>query len=210
MVANTAVQATAKPSLPNTWVVYEELFDSLDDVKEVLNGLTVVPDWLGEVQSAVEKMWTKLRKYYDKTAKPFAYVDATILHPALKKKFMKKAGYGTDLIEEYVRGTESRFQRHYDTSRRIVPPRRPLQRGKRRRPSSSDSDSSDGMEYSELTSYMGLKRDPSVTDALSWWKGYQAMYPQSSKMARDILAVPATGAGVEREFSISGCVITKQ
>ena len=123
---------------------------------------------------------------------------------------MKKAGYGTDLIEEYVRGTESRFQRHYDTSRRIVPPRRPLQRGKRRRPSSSDSDSSDGMEYSEFTSYMGLKRDPSVTDALSWWKGSQAMYPQLSKMARDILAVPATGAGVEREFSISGCVITKQ
>ena len=43
-------------------------------------------------------MWTKLRKYYDKTAKPFAYIDATILHPGLKKKFMKKAGYEVDLI----------------------------------------------------------------------------------------------------------------
>ena len=29
-------------------------------------------------------------------------------------------------------------------------------------------------------------------------------------MARDVLAVPATGAGVEREFSISGRVVTKQ
>ena len=29
-------------------------------------------------------------------------------------------------------------------------------------------------------------------------------------MARDVYAVPATGAGVEREFSISGRVITKQ
>ena len=31
-----------------------------------------------------------------------------------------------------------------------------------------------------------------------------------SKMARDVLAVPATGAGVEREFSISERIMTKQ
>jgi len=36
------------------------------------------------------------------------------------------------------------------------------------------------------------------------------MYPKLSKMARDVLAVPATGAGVEKEFSISGRVVTKQ
>jgi hypothetical protein len=29
-------------------------------------------------------------------------------------------------------------------------------------------------------------------------------------MVRDVMAVPATGAGVEREFSISGRVVTKQ
>ena len=29
-------------------------------------------------------------------------------------------------------------------------------------------------------------------------------------MARDVLAIPATGAGVEGEFSISGRVVTKQ
>ena len=30
--------------------------------------------------TAIESMWTKLRKYYDKTDKPFAYVDAILLH----------------------------------------------------------------------------------------------------------------------------------
>ena len=35
------------------------------------------------------------------------------------------------------------------------------------------------------------------------------MYSKLSKMARDVMAVPATGAGVEREFSISGRVVTK-
>jgi len=36
------------------------------------------------------------------------------------------------------------------------------------------------------------------------------MYPKLSKMACDVLAVPATGAGIEREFSISGRVVSKQ
>ena|SRR6266496_1539546 len=36
------------------------------------------------------------------------------------------------------------------------------------------------------------------------------MYLKLSKMARDVMAVPATGAGVEKEFSISGRVVTKQ
>lgn len=41
-------------------------------------------------------------------------------------------------------------------------------------------------------------------------KGSHAIYPNLSKMTRDVMAVPATGAGVDREFSISGRVITKQ
>ena len=87
---------------------------------------------------------------------------------------------------------------------------RPVQRGKRRHPSTSDSDSSDGMEYNEFSNYMQIKRDVNVTDAPEWWKGPQWRYPKLSKMARDVFAVPATGAGVEREFSISGRVVTKQ
>ena len=46
------------------------------------------------------------RKYYDETDKPFAYVDAILLHPGLKKKFMKKAEYSADTIETYVKKAE--------------------------------------------------------------------------------------------------------
>src|SRR5579859_6399106 len=208
MVASTTVQATKSPSLADTWVVYEELFDSLDDAKDALNGMTNLPDWLREVQSAIEATWKKLKKYYDKSAKPFAYVDATILHPALKNRFFKSASYNTDLIEEYTKSAQLRFQKQYDPPTRTA--RRPLPRGKRRRPAGSDSESSDGADYNEFTDYIAKKRDKSVTDTLSWWKNAQTMYPKLSKMARDVMAVPATGAGVEREFSISGRVITKQ
>lgn len=44
MMNNITVQTTAKLSLSDTWVVYEDLFDSLDDAKEALNDLQVLPD----------------------------------------------------------------------------------------------------------------------------------------------------------------------
>lgn len=49
---------------------------------------------------------------------------------------------------------------------------------------------------------------PARPDTLAWWKQHHAMFPHLSRMARDTFAVPATGAGVEREFSKSGRIAT--
>jgi hypothetical protein len=131
-----------------------------------------------------------------------------LLHPALKTRFMRRAGYGPESIDQYVKEAKSRYQRHYDPpdlTRQHFQSRPTPRGGKRRRPvDSSDSDSSDGMEYNEFSSYMQIKRDSPVKDALPWWKGSQTLYPKLTKMVRDVFAVPAMGAGVEREFSISG------
>jgi hypothetical protein len=61
-----------------------------------------LPEWMRETQEAIEGMWTKLCRYYNKTSKLYAYVDATLLHLALKTHFMKRAGYGDIMIEQYV------------------------------------------------------------------------------------------------------------
>src|SRR5438552_5040702 len=53
MVANTIVQATARPSLPDIWVVYEDLFDTLNDSKEALNALKLLSEWMKEAQTAI-------------------------------------------------------------------------------------------------------------------------------------------------------------
>ena len=42
--------------------------------------------------------------------------------------------------------------------------------------------------------------------ALAWWTRNAPNYPDLALMFRDIMAVPPTGAGVEREFSKSGRV----
>src|SRR5437762_7527329 len=54
MVANTKVQATAKPSLSYTCVIYEDLLDMLTDAKVSWNGLRVLREWLQHVQTSTE------------------------------------------------------------------------------------------------------------------------------------------------------------
>ncbi|KZS20831.1 Uncharacterized protein APZ42_012376, partial [Daphnia magna] len=46
------------------------------------------------------------------------------------------------------------------------------------------------------------------TDIINWWQGQINSYPALSKMAMDILAIPATSVPVEREFSGLSDIIT--
>jgi hypothetical protein len=52
--------------------------------------------------------------------------------------------------------------------------------------------------------YIEVPNDPSIKSSLGWWKENQKLYPDLAYMARDVLAVPASGCAVERQFSISG------
>ena len=52
--------------------------------------------------------------------------------------------------------------------------------------------------------YIEVPNDPSIRSGLAWWKENGMLYPNLARMARDVLAVPASGCAVERQFSISG------
>ena len=52
--------------------------------------------------------------------------------------------------------------------------------------------------------YIEVPNDPSIPSGLMWWRENHKLYPDMGKMARDVLAVPASGCVVERQFSISG------
>src|SRR5579859_519341 len=49
-----------------------------------------------------------------------------------------------------------------------------------------------------------------ITSSLDWWKFNAHLYPDLARMARDVLAVPASGSAVERVFSVSGRIATWQ
>lgn len=60
----------------------------------------------------------------------------------------------------------------------------------------------------EADSYLDSKRSPPDVDVLQWWKDHESTYPIVSRMARDILCVPATSVIVERFFSEAAHVVT--
>ena len=206
---------TGTASLHKTFLTYERLFNGLDDVKSALADMMPVPSWINEVGNAIEAMWAKLRKYYAATDKPFAYVDSVILHPAKKLSLFKKETWEPGLAERYRDESRARFNSRYNMPEPDEEPPSPdrvksipAKRGHSEIDSGSDSECDS--EFNEFDHYLRGKREKSVVHPLAWWAKSQGMFPKLSKMVRDVYAVPPTGCGVEREFSISGRVVTKQ
>ena len=45
--------------------------------------------------------------------------------------------------------------------------------------------------------YIELPNNTAITSSLKWWHSNQECYPDLARMARDVLAVPASGYAVE-------------
>jgi len=61
----------------------------------------------------------------------------------------------------------------------------------------------------------GLKMRPvhgqrkSTVSILHWWKATEAHLPKLAKVARRILAIPASSASSERAFSVAGVTVSQ-
>jgi hypothetical protein len=84
----TLLQATAIPTLQQTFETYEGLFNVIDNVKAMFQIMHIRPEWIKDVEMEIGKMWDKLKEYYSQ-AKPFAYGDAIILHSSEKLHWFK-------------------------------------------------------------------------------------------------------------------------
>jgi len=222
--ATNSIQATERPSLHKTFVMYEKLYNNLENIKAIFNKMTTVPEWFQEVQNAIDEMWDKFKHHYSKTKKPPAYVDANILHPGKKLHLFKKKDSSfmdtPGQAQIYEQEARARFDKYYnhqkDKSLNSISPVQPSNSLKRKRAEDSDSDSdnsdddNDTSAYNEFDHYLRVKRDKLVRDALPWWRTSHGMFPKMGLWYRDVGAVPASGAGVEREFSISGNIATKK
>jgi hypothetical protein len=58
--------------------------------------------------------------------------------------------------------------------------------------------------------FIEIPNDPDIPSGIGWWKAHYVQYPDLALMARDVLAVPASGCAVERQFSISGRIAVWQ
>jgi hypothetical protein len=199
--------------------MYEKLFNNLENVKAIFENMSIIPAWFEEVRVAIDNMWTKIKSHYTKTKNPPAYVDANILHPGKKLHlFKKKDSSFTENPGQagiYEKAACVRFDKLYNNSVLNKSMDEPSNSLKRKRTADSDSDDSSDDDdqfnaYNEFDHYLRIKRDKTVTDALVWWRNSHGMFPKMGMWYRDVGAVPASSAGVEREFSMAGDIVTKK
>jgi hypothetical protein len=175
--------------------------------------------WLQALTPALEALREKLRKYYSLTDPSFVYPNAVIFQPRAKLSIFNRPNwgdYGTEYnAESYSHRCRNKFVQEYENKEVESPP--PILTRKRLYSAIDDEDD----EYEQMLQSLNSKRNSNEYDRyissplvnvkisiLEWWHQNEDSYPQLSQMVRDTLAVPATGAGVERQFSRSGRIMT--
>lgn len=172
------------------------------------------------MRASINNAWVKLDEYYALLANSPLYSAAVILHPEYGLSFLEEvwADQGQWLLNA-KQDLKDYFERWYLVSEdpddpfspspspgpQQLPPREqtPFEQWmKSRRPRRSESDS-------ELERYYRLEPQE-VNDPIQWWADHRTTFPQLSRFALDILAIPAMASDCERAFSIAKLTIGPQ
>ena len=211
---------------------YNTMYDHIDDVKAKLEsntGIGTLP-CAKYMLKAIGEMEVVLKKYYEKTVFPTVYADGMILNPRTKLIIFEDPSWEDTSAEEYSNACRRRFVEMYDTtnatsastvspstaspsiaSPSIVSPSTSAARNHKRIASHIDPEyrqvllsRSSKRRRNDYDRFIEIPNDPDIASGIGWWRDHWLQYRDLALMARDVLAVPASGCAVERQFSISG------
>ena len=210
----TMLSKTRDVTAHNIYSIYNKLFSHLDEVESKLNNKGVI--WKKHMLEALQTAKRKLSKYYtasDHESYGNIYALATILCQSKKLRYFASADWQgeIDYAKHYHGVLKQEFQRykemiHYDPDTVVLPDTT----GEALDNNDCDLDAACAShnqpqdelskpEGDEIARYLaqGIERQkPRV-----FWKGHEHEFPVLARMARDILSIPASGAGVERLFN---------
>lgn len=194
---------------------YDTMYNHIDDVKDKLKsgtGIGALP-CANFMLTAIENMEKVLKKYYAKTSFPTVYGDGMILNPRCKLALFEEDSWEAGDAQKYSNACKQRFTSDYEHGSRISDALAPSDITNKRIQNAFPNDPefqrslsarSSKRRRSDYDKYIEIPNDPSIPFGLVWWRDNCKLYPDMGKMARDVLAVPASGCAVERQFSISG------
>ena len=214
------------------WVVLEKIKTFLEKLKMTTKALESSFVTLGHVLLAMDFMlaqfeagkaensedpmmgpmynsgWAKLDKYYRLTDESPAYVAAIVLHPSHKWHYIEET-WRRDWIHPAKKSVQTLWEEYRPVESRLSRSEAPLTvtneflnwRNKHLQPV---------LITDEYERYCKSERVYGFTSALSWWleETQQKNYPNLSKMAVDVLSIPAMSAEPERLFFGAKITIT--
>jgi hypothetical protein len=200
---------------------YNTMYDHIDDVKAKLEsntGIGALP-CAKYMLKAISEMEVVLKKYYQKTAFPTVYADGMILNPRSKLIIFEDEAWADTSADEYSNACRRRFVEEYDrsndgaasTAASTVSASSSSRNTHKRTSSQIDPEyhqallsRSSKRRRNDYDRYIDGDNDPDIPSGIGWWRDHHRQHPYLALMARDVLAVPASGCAVERQFSISG------
>ncbi|QSS74860.1 hypothetical protein I7I50_03800 [Histoplasma capsulatum G186AR] len=201
-----AVSITVTPMMQAAWWVYNRLFTHLETQ---MTRVREEQSWDATISSAIKQARDKLAEYYARTNQPFAdyYAVAAVLDPSRR-------------INAYAPGdwTEEERQIYVDIARTYYNDN--YQQYEQENTQIEESMNHDSLDLHSLIASENLtKRNACNTEfdrylhddpvnvkgksILDLWRMISSQYPTVAMMARDILAIPLAGVGIERKFNSS-------
>ncbi|CUA72929.1 Zinc finger BED domain-containing protein 4 [Homo sapiens] [Rhizoctonia solani] len=195
--------------LPTYAVLRQMLIDSRVRLSVSSVGSDII-DTLIEALKAGEK---KLQKYFDLAIESDFTLLASILHPGMRLVYFQDTQRWGALGESLVKRGQALLEYLYDLYKQETSSEQAeYQPTPRPRPSSSTSGWIDGLLQlsnetkdsaflEEVQNYLNGKYRYKGGDISIWWRENEPNLPVLARIARDILAIPATSVSVERLFS---------
>ncbi|CAP94930.1 hypothetical protein N7489_004599 [Penicillium chrysogenum] len=183
----TLLSKTKDVSIHLIFSIYNKLFAHLEKSKSALKRKKVA--WKQLMLSSLEAAEKKLSHYYNQTddINNNLYAIGTILSPQHKLQFFEGKDWEDPVHDWHAQSasktqspmvaiSELEMECQQETSQHLL-----------------------SGQYDELKEYLesGTVRTPTAV----FWKDHQRQFPALANLARDVLSIPATGAGVERLFN---------
>ncbi|KAI2913801.1 hypothetical protein CBS147320_10459 [Aspergillus niger] len=203
-----ALMKTKDVTIHSVFLVYRKLLEHIERSNQRLSNKTT--PWKRAMYNALLAAKQKLKEYYEKTYRDhgFLYGTGTLLAPQYKLCAFDDTEYSKCQSEtskrycDYLRNCFAQYKRETpEMSFRTMHSSCPQQASELDRLLTplSTSQLSARSEYDEVDRY--LREGTVQLPPRAYWKEHEHEYPVLSRLARDLLSVPATGAGVERLFN---------
>lgn len=195
---STLLCSEKSPTLPDAVILFNSLVDQMEETMEKLKKSKKKHEIA--LAHALQAGRDKLLKHY--RLSNWVYCVSLILDPRHKYDCFDNSSWGESIKHESIKKFEYLFQCRYfvspedDTNKSTVDDKKKnllfsiLSRSKKK-PSWKE----------EVSRYLNMPYPEVNCNILTWWKENSLMLPNLARMARDILAIPASSVSVERFFS---------
>jgi hypothetical protein len=216
---NDRIEARTRVGIDKVFPTYEVLFNELDRLSDILRDNTHRDHkWMNAIYPAVVEMKLKLKRYYAKTEHPHVYANSIVLNPRWKLSLFHQESWEEGSVEKYRSQCRLDYMKEFHCEPGVH--HEGLAGSKRSFSDMNSDDESDddfpqfrvnvsqsNEPFNEFDHYIGMPPLTQKIRPLQYWKKEAPTSPKLALMARTYLAVSATGAGVESQFSKSGQVM---